>query len=84
MADDKAGPQKDTKSKNRLPQATKTKLPTKPPKGSRSNPWYKVPEHTDKKTGKVYPACYLHYGKDGIWKVPQLPSSYPVQVETSY
>lgn len=84
MAEENVGPRKDIKPRNRLPQAKQSRPPSKPPRGTKKNPWFRIPEHKDKITGLIQPVCFVFFNKDGVWKVPQLPPSYPVQTETSY
>lgn len=62
-----------------------SKAPSKPPKGSKKNPWYRVPEHSDKwDKGIKHQTCFIYLDKNGIWKVPQLPATYPVRTEITY
>lgn len=55
---------------------------TKVPRGTKKNPWHKVPEEF--KNGKPVKWHYVRITKNGVWKVDAVPPDAIVKQGTSY
>lgn len=52
------------------------------PRGTKRSPWYYQPQRLE--NGKTIEACFYHFSRNGIWKVPKLPVNHIVEIMSSY